>query len=641
MKSIIYKIRWVIDRWKIMQHPQEELYRIKQQIQYRLIDKRWYKKKPVEGGFKYKFNGTKFYTVSNLKKLIDSTCDDLENYPILNASINNLLHNTKWNFDFKNGVQGQCRFVHGIDAFDIKLGDYRYYYELGRLHWLPMLAIVGIIEKAEILTTSLKMLKEWYRQNPFMSTVAWQSANEVGIRVINLIYYRILLGLTGEMIEEDTEVLLEELIELHYKFIISHLSLYSSKGNHHTGEMAGIIAICSTYEFKDNDRILSNYFSELQSEIMRLIFKDGFDKEQSTNYLTSYINLNVTALMLAKQQGYDAKEEVWDRIRIMYVALDKFRISRAEFFHIGDTDNAELIFPYFDHNYNIYESQLNDSVILFGDKRYADYHFDLRNYLLFGDNGMETYLGSGIKDMSKMHEFMMDSGYFIIRNKRINLLFDFGQIGLMPQMCHGHADMLNVLLYANGKPVLVDCGCYQYNAFHKKYRDYFHGSSSHNVITINGRDQAQLGAGMFWLNNPNVYILDKGENNDAVWCEGQHEGYKCTKHRRKVIFHKNDFEIEIIDTLFTNNTVEITFHLHFHPDMDVKIENGRIKIADFALIENELVSDGKLIKGDDVLPYGWYSERYDKKIASQSFLSKRTISCDTIIKTRVRICVEY
>ncbi len=625
-----------------MQHPQEELYRFCQQIQYRITDKKWCSHPPIRGGFTYCANGNKLYSVAVAKRVVDNNVVDIKRYPVLNAYIEDVTTNTLWNYDFVNHVQGQCRFVHGIDAFDYTLGDYRYYYELGRLHWLPMFALIGVCGRKELIAKSKQMLYDWKKQNPFMQTVAWQSANEVGIRAINLVYYRLLLDLCEEPVDMETEKMLEEMIELHYRFITSHLSLYSSKGNHHTGEMAGVIAICCTYRFKHCDQVLVRYFDELQSEIMRLLYEDGYDREQSSNYLTSYINLNVTAIMMAKQKGYEPRPEVWDRVKKMYDALDKMRVRKGEFYHIGDTDNAELLFPYMDQAYNIYESQLNDSVILFGQKRYADYHYDVRNYLLFGDESMEAYEQAETREMSELHEWMKESGYYVVRDKQVNMLFDAGEIGLWPQMCHGHADMLNVLLYNQGKPILVDCGCYQYNAYHKKYRDYFHGSRSHNVITVNGADQAQLGAGMFWLNKPDVFISGSGETEDSVWCEGYHTGYKDAVHRRRVTYSKAKKTVEITDTLTpVDGEVEIAFHLHFHPEVELSLNGGKLNVGKLAVIENELVACGQLLRGCDEEPYGWFSERYDKKEPTTTFVAKKKISQETIINTIVNLCAEY
>lgn len=642
MNNIIYKLKWVYDRWKIMQHPQEELYRFGQQVQYRITDKKWVNHPPVKGGFTYNADGRKLYSVEKAREVVNQTVGDIKRYPVLNAYIEDVTTNTRWNYDFVNKVQGQCRFVHGIDAFDYTLGDYRYYYELGRLHWLPMFALLGATGRKELIAKSKQMLNDWREQNPFMQTVAWQSANEVGIRVINLIYYRLLLDLCDEPVDKETERMLEEMVELHYRFITSHLSLYSSKGNHHTGEMAGVIAICCTYRFKHSEEVLARYYEELQSEIMRLLYKDGFDREQSSNYLTSYINLNVTALMMAKQKGFEPRPEVWERVRMMYDALDKMRVRKGEFFHLGDTDNAELLFPYMDEDYNIYESQLNDGVILFGNARYADYHYDVRNYLLFGDESMATYQKAATKEMGRLQEWMPEAGYYVVRDERVNMLFDAGEIGLWPQMCHGHADMLNVLLYHNGRPVLVDCGCYQYNAYHKKYRDYFHGSRSHNVVTVNGQDQAQLGAGMFWLNKPEVHVSGSGETETEAWCEAYHTGYKDCTHKRRVCYRKQEQVIEITDTLTpTASEVEIAFHLHFHPQAEVSLLEGVLKVAGVAEITNELTTNGRLLRGSDEEPYGWFSERYDKKEPTTTFVATRKIEKETIINTKIKLCAEY
>lgn len=639
------KIRWGWDRWKIMKHPQEEIYRVKQQIQYHIIDRWWYIHLPLSNNFVY--NGEmpvmNKHSVEGLKKVILAAAGNIKKIKLLNSYIEDITANNYWNYDFKNKVQGQRVFVHKIDDFNYDVGEIKYLYELSRLYHVPVLAAYAITTSNDYLLMNIEQqLYDWYKQNPFLGSNAWKSGNEVGIRAVNLIIYRALLSLSNRDCT-DVDKLLTPLIELHYKFLISHFSLYSSKGNHHIGELTGLIAICTAYNFPEGLRALHFFFSELQAETLRLIHKDGFNREQATRYQASYINLIMVSFSLAKLRGFKPSDEVMERIKQMYVFLESFRIAPQEFFHVGDDDNAELIYPYFDKGYNVYESMLNDAVVLFGFQKETYYHFDLRNYILWGDEGLKKYevaqKAERSEDVCKLYE---DSGYFVVRDKRVLLLFDIGEIGLLPSMSHGHSDILNVILYIDKIPILVDCGSYQYNAHYKKMRDYFHGVHSHNTISVDGLDQAVSSSGMFWLSCPKTVILDYSGDKNHPMCIAQHNGYNRQNlhvtHQRKVDYSKERKEIWIYDTLLSEERHEISFYLHFHPDALVRHAEDKLIVNEKVTLWNSLFKQGQLKKGNDELPLGWYSERYDAIEPTYSFVLKVEMAAHPL---EITTCIKF
>ncbi len=634
---MIKKFLWGIDRWRIMQHPYEEWYRIKQQIQYRVIDSNWYQKNPKISKCIFVNPFPHKYSKVFLSSIVQETCENINVFQLLNVTIRNIVGNKEWNYDFKNKKKAQSAFVHSLDDFNYDLGEVKYIYELSRLYHLPILVAYAIAKNdKELMRISQQQLIDWYNQNPFLGTTAWKSGNVVGIRAINLIYYRILLDINKEYISKDTETLLNDLIGLHFKYLISHQSLYSSKGNHHIGELAGLITICATYQFKDSEVYLNKFFAELDSEILRLIHYDGFNKEQATRYQASYINLFITAISFAKARGLHLSKNSELRIQSMYDFLSNLRISKAEFFHVGDNDNAELVYPYPDTSYNIYESMLNDMVVLYSKPLQKEYHFDLRNYLLWGDQGYNAY--STQKQVAKetsSSKLYKDSGYFIIKDETVKCLMDVGPIGLLPSMCHGHSDIFSFILYINNKPIIVDCGSYQYNAHYKKYRDYFHGVHSHNTISIDNEDQAIISSGMFWLSNPNVKLLSTTIDSTPS-CEAQHDGYFRNKtiHKRKLEYQKQQRNIIIKDTLTSSNTKtkKITFYLHFHPSAQVKLHGNSLNIENIR-ISNPLFSQGRLEIGNSQKPIGWYSSKYDSMVPSHSFILEIDFNSEVELNT--------
>jgi hypothetical protein len=638
---MLNKIKWIIDRWRIMQHPSEDLYRIRQQIQYRIIDYIWYKRTPPSRGFQNNYLFPEKYDKESLERITKVLSKDLKPFKLLNVTIDDIFDNHFWNYDFKNKKVAPTCFVHHIDDFDYNIGEVKYVYELSRLYQMPIIAAYAVAkEDKHIARHCLDQLMEWFTQNPFLGTIAWKSGNVVGIRTINLTITFDLLSFFPEIIHEY-KTRLNRLMELHYMYLNSHQSLFSSRGNHHIGELAGLIAISTHFRYKNSDKELKTQMDELDSEILRLIHSDGFNKEQATRYQASYFNLFVVSWLFGKEKGYDISLESKQRLKNMVKILRDWKVGSGEFFHIGDNDNAELMYPYTDFSYNVYESILNDGCVLFGEEKQEDYHFDLRNYLLYGKNGLSIYnYSSSSNRPDYLTKIYPHSGYFVIKDPQIALLFDVGPIGLMPSMAHGHSDILSFVLYVGGIPIIVDCGSYQYNNHYKKYRDYFHGVHSHNTISIDGKDQAKNGAGMFWLSNPDVRILDSSLEGNNVWCVASHNGYSregsSIIHERRLEYDKQKKIIVLSDVIRKGNHNALFYYLHFHPSVEIE-HNRNVLKTDRITIINNIFEKGELIKADKEKPLGWYSSGYDSIEPTHTFVVKVNFDKETKIETIIKL----
>lgn len=637
----MYQLKWLWDRWRIMQHPQEEIYRINQFLQYFYRDKKWSKRLPALAGFRWNGLLASVYAEEDIRYVVEHTFGDIHAFKILNVTLADIVAHENWNYDIKNRLACARRFAHDINDFDYTQGEVKYVYELSRLYQMAPLAAYYVAKSDAAGMAGLKrMLRGWAEQNPFMYNVAWKSGNVVGIRAVNLIVFKSLLDLMGER-DDEFERFFAELLELHYRFLVSHLSLYSSKGNHHIGELAGMIAISAAFDFEHSEKRLKAYVRELQEEALRLIYADGMNKEQAVRYQASYINLIMMSLMFAGRKGIPCEGQVQERMKAAYDFLAAMKIRHNCFFQVGDNDDAQLIYPYPDKQYDIYESMMNDRGILYGEVLDSDYHFDLRNYVLFGTVGLEKYRTACKQRFEPVAgaRLYRESGYYVYSDSRLNVLFDVGRIGLLPTMSHGHSDMLSFQLYCDGNPVIVDTGSYQYNLKYRKLRDYFHGVHSHNTIAVAGLDQAVLGSGMFWLSNPSVMIEDFSADPAAAYCRACHTGY--VRKGMNVLHHRSlsiqPDRVIVVDEVAGEPTEQFVFYLHFHPAADVTLSDNQLMVSCHGKLcvrlENELFHQGRLVKGDAETPMGWFSPSYDNIEATTSFVLECEMSRVKEMKT--------
>jgi hypothetical protein len=159
------------------------------------------------------------------------------------------------------------------------------------------------------------------------------------------------------------------------------------------------------------------------------------------------------------------------------------------------------------------------------------------------------------------------SGYFGIRGER-----SFGLI-----RCHtftdrpGDADMLHLDLWLDGLNVLPDRGSYSYNDA-QGWGLALRGTTCHNTVTVDGRDQMTRGSRFLWLDWTRAKVHSFGRHQLASWdgwlLDGEHLGYAGRRagvvHRRQVL-QSND-EWLIVDDLLLRDSVshELTLRWLVH-----------------------------------------------------------------------------
>jgi hypothetical protein len=110
---------------------------------------------------------------------------------------------------------------------------------------------------------------------------------------------------------------------------------------------------------------------------------------------------------------------------------------------------------------------------------------------------------------------------------------------------HGHADALSIHLASGGETFLMDPGTLEYVGETFTDRNFFRGTSTHNTLRVDERDQAESLPPFAWRELPNVAV--------DLWTMGQrfslfvgnHDGYRRlaspVRHERWVFHHKGQF----------------------------------------------------------------------------------------------------
>lgn len=161
------------------------------------------------------------------------------------------------------------------------------------------------------------------------------------------------------------------------------------------------------------------------------------------------------------------------------------------------------------------------------------------------------------------------SGYQILSDGPVRLVFDAASLGPDHQPGHAHCDMLAALFDFDGKPVFTDTGVFAY--YGTRRRAYARSTPAHNTVVIDGLEQAEL-----WREfrmGRRGYPTDFFMAGRSVGCG--HTGFEIWKkdlrHHRTVSLVENGFEIR--DEPSGPDRHHFKAYYHLAPDTEVKIPN--------------------------------------------------------------------
>lgn len=214
------------------------------------------------------------------------------------------------------------------------------------------------------------------------------------------------------------------------------------------------------------------------------------------------------------------------------------------------------------------------------------------------------------------------AGYTVVRGGGgLVLTLDHGPLGMPPLHNHGHADALAITLSLNGKAVLVDPGTYRYNG-EPEFRRYFKGTRAHNIVTVDGEDQAVQETGFIWSKPYKAFLVRTTEMADGILFETAHNGYarlsQPVEHRRTVLFFGGRHFL-VSDTFTGAGFHDFELNYHLHPDVVAKPRRGWWGIRreeDAVFIRLLAGEDFKLVAGQETPPFGWFSPAYGIKLPS-------------------------
>jgi hypothetical protein len=167
---------------------------------------------------------------------------------------------------------------------------------------------------------------------------------------------------------------------------------------------------------------------------------------------------------------------------------------------------------------------------------------------------------------------------------------------------HAHCDLLSLILYVHGHPVLVDSGTFTYRG---RWRDRLRRTAAHNTVLIDGQDQATPLQNFSWKHAVDAKCTE--------WSGNRFTGVLSFADRMlfsRTLAHPRRGVWELIDSFSGSDEHRFEWFFHFAPGLEVVLEEeGRL----LTIIKNSrkflLLHLPNSIAEAELRP-SWYSPQY-------------------------------
>jgi hypothetical protein len=635
------------------------------QIKARLLRKLWvlkYKRNSAEPSrLLSMFEKCNFYGLSDIKpqnvpvEWVSRTIEAAEKllqhrYSYFALGEIHLGEKIKWNHEYKKDIDLPLKFGPWMDYRDADAyGDFKYFWELPRLQHLITLS------KAYYLTGNDKYAKEvieqlygFGNQSPYLLGVNWIMPMEVGIRLISLCW---ITSFLKNYLKKDTQACrkVESLIRSYADYTTANYAAYSSANNHLVGEAAGVFiaSVC----FDDLEQMRSygkRAYDILCREIIRQHYEDGVNKEQALHYQVFGLWFFLLAGLLGQTNGVEFPDVYWKMLEKSVNFIAAMTNSDCSVPNIGDNDDGKAVV--------LTESEMDEchsllviSAILFNgaDLKAKAGIFDEASFWLLGEKGREQYEHLEIVEPAGLSEKFQQGGYYILKSNgttHATLIFDCGPLGFESIAAHGHADSLSLILSAYGQPYFIDTGSYIYIA-DNPYRNYFRSTGAHNTIVVDGQNQSEIVGAFLWTHKADSFVDEWISNKQYDKISGWHNGYHRLKdpvtHKRVIKFDKQREIIIINDYLEMKSRHEVEQYFHLAPQCRLKKfdkKNWEISTSGGTIVVTfDEKLDCSVIRGSENPICGWFSNAYDRKTPTNTFLCRGTFSGNQSFSTTIKL----
>ncbi len=557
-----------------------------------------------------------------------------------------------WNRDPLTGTVAPLTYGKTLDYRDETIvGNIKYLWEPNRHLLLVRLAQAYALTRDRAYLDSLRwLLESWMEQCPCFRGPNWTSSLELGLRLINWsILWQLAGGWGSSLFDGDagrafrTQWL--DFIYQHVHFIDRNYSRFSSANNHLLGELTGVFVASLTWPYWPRFETWGNRARRtLEDEAAKQNHADGVNKEQAIWYHQFVFDFLLISGLAARASGRDFSSGYWGRLEKMIEYAASIMDVSGNPPMIGDADDGLVVNLSAEENFSPFRSMIATGAVLFhrGDFLAKAGRLDHKTLWLLGDAAREAFehIAPAPGGLPVRREFS-SGGYYVLGSdfeteREIRMVVDCGPLGYLSLAAHGHADALALTLSVSGRQVLVDSGTYAYHT-RQKWRSYFRGTSAHNTLRLDGMDQSVIGGNFLWLRRARATLEAFEPQGSEQWFVGNHDGYLRLKdpvtHQREVRFYRQEARFRVTDRIACKGRHEAERFWHFSEDCDVLLEDGLVRVCCgpilLALRDESPDVGMEVLRGDETMPLGWISRRFDIKEPTSTVIMRNQVCGDS------------
>jgi hypothetical protein len=477
-----------------------------------------------------------------------------------------------WHSDVVHGRRGPRKPWFQVKYLDFEaVGDSKITWELNRHQHFIILA------KAYWLTGDDKFVQEifaqwshWHEQNPYPVGINWASSLEVGFRSLSWIWTFFLLH-ECPLFTAGLRKQWHSALSLNGRHIETYLSTYFSPNTHLLGEALALFFLGTLFpRMRSASRWQRRGWEILERDAAKQVRPDGFYFEQSTYYQVYAADIFLHARILAKPNEVPISPAFDQTLQRMLNAL--LLLGRAGLPpKIGDDDGGRLFDPRRNRAEHLLDPLATGAVLYRrGDFKFAAGGPREETLWLLGAKGLAEFESLRTLQPSAVSTAFPDSGVYLMADETSaqQLLIEAGPLA-SGSGGHAHAGALGICLVRKGENLLIDPGTFEYVGDSGE-RARLRGTSAHNTMQVDGRDQADSAGPFSWKNRPRVTVQHwiTGQHFDLF--QGSHEGYSRLSspviHRRWVFHRRGEFWI-VRDLAEGHGSHQLDIAWHIGPTM--------------------------------------------------------------------------
>jgi Heparinase II/III-like protein/Heparinase II/III N-terminus len=408
-------------------------------------------------------------------------------------------------------------------------GDLKFILEPSRFLFVYPLARAYAMSADERFPQAFwRAVEDWARQSPPMSGPLWICGQECSLRILAW-SFALYAFIHSPSTTNDRVALLASMVAAHAWRTAQTIGYArSQRSNHLITEAVGLWTAGTLYPELGQAQVWQKLGAQLLREaVLDQITPQGVSQQHSFNYQRMNLHLLLWALRLAEIHRVQLDGEIRARTEAALAFISKWVDPVSGAVPNYGSDDGTLLFPLASGAYRDFRPLLRLGTAILNRPALKPGPWD-EAALWFGAKSQAVEQGKPLPYLPSA-----DAGYFRLGDAQSWAMIRAGKYTRRPFQ----ADQLHVDLWWRGINVARDAGTYLYNG-PPPWNNGFAGTTVHNTVTVDGRDQMRRASRFLWLDwaQASGRLYSSREVSKLDCFEGEHDGYRSLgiRHRRKV-----------------------------------------------------------------------------------------------------------